>query len=112
MSLDETGNFHDLIDALDAGQASAQLTRKMKEIVAENVERARDTGKAKGTLTLELVFNTAGQNGQTTIGYSIKSKPAPHPTAQTVLYGSDKGTMTARDPRQQPLKFATKGPVS
>ena len=51
---DEITNFHDLLDALDGGQGIAELTRVMKANAARAVEMARDNGKGKSKMTLQV----------------------------------------------------------
>ena len=103
-----TTSFTDLIDELDMGQCSAECSRALREVIARNAEIAGENGKASGTLTITLTFATAGQSGQTDIGYSVSGKPAARPTAKTVLYATAKGGLTAQDPRQKKFQWAEK----
>ena len=101
-----TTSFTDLIDELDMGQCSAECSRALREVIARNAEIASENGKASGTLTITLSFATAGQSGQTDIGYSVSGKPAARPTAKTVLYATPKGGLSAQDPRQKKFQWA------
>ncbi len=101
-------SFTDLIDELDMGQCSAECSRALREVITRNAEIASENGKASGSITVTLTFATAGQSGQTDIGYSVNSKPATRPTAKTVLYATAKGGLTAVDPRQKKFQWAEK----
>jgi len=107
---DGSGSFTDLIDELDMGQCSAECTRALREVIARNAEIASENGKASGSITVTLTFATAGQSGQTDIGYAVNAKPASRPTAKTVLYATPKGGLTAQDPRQKKFQWAN-GPA-
>jgi len=96
----------DVIDQLDMGQCSAKCNRELREVLARLSEVASENGKASGSLTLTLTFATAGQSGQTDIGYSVSGKPPTAPTAKTVLYVTAKGGLTSLDPRQKKFQFA------
>lgn len=99
-------SFTDLIDELDMGQCSAECSRALREVITRNAEIASENGKASGSITVTLTFATAGQSGQTDIGYSVSGKPAARPTAKTVLYATPKGGLSAMDPRQRKFQFA------
>lgn len=105
---DALGSFTDLIDELDMGQCSAECSRALREVIARNAEIAGENGKASGSITVTLTFATAGQSGQTDIGYSVSGKPAARPTAKTVLYATAKGGLSAQDPRQKKFQWADK----
>ena len=76
-----TTSFGDLLDELDMGQCSAECNRALREVIARNAEIAGENGKASGSITVTLTFATAGQSGQTDIGYSVSGKPAARPTS-------------------------------
>lgn len=101
-------SFADLIDQLDMGQCSAECSRALREVISKLADVASENGKASGSLTLTLTFATAGQSGQTDIGYSVSGKPPSRPTAKTVLYATAKGGLSAQDPRQKKFQWAEK----
>ena len=101
-------SFTDFVDQLDMGQCGAECSRALREVIARNAEIATENGKASGSLTVTFTFATAGQSGQTDIGYAVSGKPAARPTAKTVLYATPKGGLTAQDPRQKKFQWAEK----
>ena len=105
METKDTLNFTDLLDELDCGQASVEASRAMREVIARNAEIAAETGKATGELNIKLTFATAGQSGQTDVGYQISGKPALRPSQKTTLYATTKGTLSSVDPRQRKFNF-------
>jgi len=107
MATKETQTFEDLMHELDAGACSSGLTHAVREVLSRNAEVALDAGKAKGEITLKITFVTTGQSGMTDVKYNIVPKPAPRPTQKTTLYATPGGGFSARDPRQEPLRFAS-----
>ena len=110
MSDEKISSFGDTLEALDAGQASAEANRTLREILARNVEIAREHGKAKASVTITLDLKTEGQNGKTEVTYKVASKPAPVPRQSSVLYATDGGALSDHDPRQMrlPIKGRTR----
>lgn len=104
-------SFTDLIEQLDMGQCGAECSRALREVIAKLADVASENGKASGSLTLTLTFATAGQSGQTDIGYAVSGKPPSRPTAKTVLYATAKGGLSAQDPRQKKFQWAN-GPAT
>lgn len=109
-SSEKIESFSDALDALDAGQASAEANRAMRDVLARCHEIARDHGKSKASLTIRLDFKTEGQNGKTTVDYKIDTKHAPVPRQSSVLYASETGALSDHDPRQLKLSIKARTP--
>lgn len=103
MSGDRIDSFGDTLEALDAGQASAEVNRALRDILSRNVEISREHGKASASLTITLGLKTEGQNGKTEVTYKVAAKPAPVPRQSSVLYATDSGALSDHDPRQMRL---------
>lgn len=102
--LDEkVDTFSELVDSLDAGQASVELNRTLRALVAELEDVAEDSGRAEGSITLKVKFKTAGKSGQTEITYEVNGKRPVRTRGKTTLFARADGTLTDSDARQPKL---------
>ncbi len=99
--------FDQLIFEHDSGSLNHGLTRKMRELMEALNEHARDTGKAKGEITLKLKFE-ATNNGRVEIKSETNVKAPGLPRTQETRWINDDGSLAAEDPRQAKLPLTTR----
>lgn len=103
---DEEKTFVDLLESLDAGRLSDDLTQQLTELLAKLRGRAEIARSAKGELTLKLKF-VATENGRLQIDADISVKQPKPPKSSDVRWITSDGSLAGADPRQAKLPLKT-----
>jgi hypothetical protein len=91
-----------LLDTLGGGDARAELNDEIRRLVSEVTDLARETGKAKGALTLKVKLS-GDKKGAVTVDYDLSLKRPVKPRASGVLFTTKNGSLVTSDPRQARL---------
>lgn len=84
-----------------SSQRNATLLHDFGEELDALVRAVRETGKG-GTISLTIKAKPAGKNAGPSFVFSdtIKSNPPKPDVSETIMYASEDGSLTRRDPRQ------------
>jgi len=99
--------FPDMLEMLDGGDASAELTSTFDAIKEEMLERVRATGStAKASMTLKLSLECDAK-GRLTIAYDVDTKRPKAVRAESTYWIGDDLKLALQPPRNTPIeKFA------
>jgi hypothetical protein len=98
-----------LLDQLEDGQLSYELTEELRELAAKIREvAAANGGKAKGELTLKLNLSLDGEAFH--IGSSFKAKAPELPRRRSIMWQDESGNFSRFPPRQTQM-FGVRAPV-
>lgn len=96
--------FPDMLEMLDGGDASAELTSVFDELKGEMLERVRATGSsAKATMTLKLALECDAK-GRLTIAYDIDTKRPKAVRAESTYWIDDNLGLAMQPPRNTPIE--------
>lgn len=99
---DAFGTVDTLVCELDAGNFNTRASDAMRELLAKLHQRAQEDSDASGKLSVEITFAVA-RSGKVETRASFKTNaPAPRCEA-TTFYVTNRGRLSARDPRQMKL---------
>lgn len=98
-----------LLDQLEDGQLSYELTQELQELASKIREVAQaNGGKAKGELTLKLNLSLEGDAFH--IGSSFKAKAPELPRRRSIMWQDESGNFSRFPPRQTQM-FGVRAPV-
>jgi hypothetical protein len=98
-----------LLDQLEDGQLSYELTQELQELAAKIRDVAQaNGGKAKGELTLKLNLSLEGDAFH--IGSSFKMKAPELPRRRSIMWQDESGNFSRFPPRQTQM-FGIRAPV-
>jgi len=99
---DAFGTLDTLLCELDSGNFNTRASDAMRELLAKLHQRAQEDSDAGGKFSLEITFAVA-RSGKVETRASFKTNaPAPRCEA-TTFYVTNRGRLSARDPRQMKL---------
>jgi hypothetical protein len=93
--------FMDTLRELGRGDCHDELTEEMAKLV----QTVRERGKA-GELTLKVKLKPAGkgESDMLVLEHAISTKLPPRERPQTIMFATEDGELTRRDPRQMDLE--------
>lgn len=104
-----TRSFSVFLAQVDDGEAHAELSRELHALCAALDEECKNTGKAKGKLTLDLAISVE-KGGLVTVGYEVRKREPKKSRGGSVFFLTKGRNLTTENPRQQklPLREAPK----
>ena len=97
---EEARDFSHFFNSLDEGNAAAEASVALQELVKETSAKAAHRMKALvGTLNIALAV-AIDETGVSRVTYEIKAKPPKHKTQPSTFWVSKGGNLTPNNPRQ------------
>lgn len=98
-------NFSQVIAALEDGDLNANLTDKMRDLIAEINDVAKEKGgKAGGTITLTVAFKYDSGVIEVCAADPVLKKPK-ETRRKTLMWATPGNLLTQKNPKQQSFAF-------